>query len=288
MLGPEVSGMYKKILFPVNDDGSLAPAIPVVAAFAKPGLAEVRVLHAHRVDDRTPAGGGWHLVASVVNRLRDAGVNAVGETRHLYRGERIGAVVARAAVAADSDLVVVGSHGRSDLGALFLGSVSDAVAAGLDAPVLVVRGAIGATEPRTILVGVDGSRAAEDAAAEASELAEAFSASLIVLHVRQLLTSEGAALLESEDEARAILRRAVALAQRPGVEVIPEMAADRSVPEAIVAAARDQHATLVVLGSRRPSHLEGLLLGSVAHRVVHRLHCPVLLASRARRPAPVA
>jgi len=49
-------------------------------------------------------------------------------------------------------------------------------------------------------------------------------------------------------------------------------------------AAADRHdADLVVLGSRRPSPLGELVLGSVAHEAIHGLHRAVLLA---RRPRP--
>jgi nucleotide-binding universal stress UspA family protein len=50
----------------------------------------------------------------------------------------------------------------------------------------------------------------------------------------------------------------------------------------IVAAAEGLGADLVVLASRRPSEISGLLVGSVAHQVIHRLQCPVLLAGRSR------
>jgi nucleotide-binding universal stress UspA family protein len=57
---------------------------------------------------------------------------------------------------------------------------------------------------------------------------------------------------------------------------------------AIVAAAGRLDADLVVLGSRRPSHLGGLVLGSVAHEVIHQLRRPVLLARLVRAAAAEA
>jgi nucleotide-binding universal stress UspA family protein len=52
--------------------------------------------------------------------------------------------------------------------------------------------------------------------------------------------------------------------------------------EAIASTAEWEDIDLVVIASRRPSELSGLLLGSVAHNVIHRMSRPVLLASRAR------
>ena len=45
----------------------------------------------------------------------------------------------------------------------------------------------------------------------------------------------------------------------------------------IVAAARDHEAGMIVLGSRGRSNLTALLLGSVAHKVIHLADRPVLV-----------
>jgi nucleotide-binding universal stress UspA family protein len=67
-----------------------------------------------------------------------------------------------------------------------------------------------------------------------------------------------------------------------GLRGTGDLVADSSVAGAIVAAA-DRHDTgLVVLGSRRPSHLGGLVLGSVGHDVIHQIRRPVLLARHVR------
>jgi nucleotide-binding universal stress UspA family protein len=216
----------------------------------------------------------------VVERLRSDGVVAEGEVRLLGPGEKVGPVVASTATKEEADLVAIGSRGRSDLGALFLGSVSNAVAGRLHAPMLVLRASSTPAEPRTVLVAVDGSAGSDEAVAEAAEVAAAFRASVFVLHVRQLVAVQGAAIVEPEEEATAMVRRAVAAVEARGVRVTGEVVIEHSVASAVVSAAERYGADLVVLGSRRPSHLGGLVLGSVAHDVIHRLRCPVLLARR--------
>ena len=273
--------MYSRILFAVDDDEALAGAVPVVVAYARRWYAEVRVLHVQGID--APAGAGRRLVDAVVDRLRSEGVRAEGEIRLVNPGEKVGPAIARAAAKADADLVAVGSHGRSDLGALFLGSVSHDAASGLEAPVLVLRAAfIAPAAPRTVLVGVDGSSAADEAVAEAADVAASFGAAVVVVHVRQVLTVDARAIVEREEETQAIVRSAVAVLEARGVPVTAETPFDQPVANGIVAAAERHQAELVVLGSRRPSHLSGLVLGSVAHEATNRLRCPVLLARRVR------
>src|SRR5690242_20642588 len=97
MLCSEVSEMYSRILFAVDDDDVLADAVPVVAAYARKWDAEVRVLHVHRIDPNAVNGAGRRLVQSVVDHLRSAGVRAEGEIRLVGDGEKVGTAIASAA-----------------------------------------------------------------------------------------------------------------------------------------------------------------------------------------------
>jgi nucleotide-binding universal stress UspA family protein len=280
--------MYSRILFAVDDDAALADAIPVVAAYARKWSAEVRVLHVHRIDPNAVNGAGRELVQTVVDRLRSDGVRAEGGIRLVDHGDRIGPAIASAATREDADLVAIGSRGRSDLGALFLGSVSHDASGGLQLPVLVLRASCTSpVEPAKVLVGVDGSAGSDEAVTEAAEIAASFGATVVVVHVNQVFATEGVAIVEPEEEAHAILRRAVAAVKARGVQATAEAPLDHSAANGIVMAAERLGADLVVLGSRRPSHLDGLMMGSVAHEAIHRLRCPVLLAHRVGSAEPV-
>jgi nucleotide-binding universal stress UspA family protein len=280
--------MYSKILFAVDDDEALPAAVPVVAAYAGRWGAEVRVLHVHPIEPGTPSAPSRRLVRTVVERLQSEGVSASGEVRLVEHGEKVAPVIASDATQAEADLVVIGSRGRSDLGALLLGSVSHAVAGGLGTPVLLVRASsFTSAPPRTVLVAVDGSDGSDEAVVEAAEVASEFGARVLVLHVRKLTAVEGVTAIEPEEEARGIVHRAVEAAEARGVQASGEILVDPSVVSGLVSAAEQHAADLVVLGSRRPSHLGGLVLGSVAHELVHRLPCPVLLARRVRAAEPV-
>ncbi len=289
MLRTEVTNMYSRLLFAVDDDEALAAAVPVVAAYARKWDADVRVLHVHRVDPTAPNGASRRLVKSVVDRLEAAGIHSEGEIRLVARGEKVAPVIARAATQAGADLVAIGSHGRSDLGALFLGSVSHAVAAGLEAPVLVLRAfPTTSVEPRTMLLAVDGSADSDQAVIDAAEVASAFGARVLVLHVRLVLATQSGAVVEPEEQTTGAVRSALQTLEAHGIRAAEEIAVSQSVVSTIVATAERIGADLVVLGSRRPSDVGGLLLGSTAHGVIHRLHCPVLLGRHSRVAEPVA
>ena len=75
-------------------------------------------------------------LAAVVKRLADRGFGRV-ET-HVWYGPPAAAIV-EAATAQKADLIVMSTHGRSGLGRLVLGSVTESVLRGTTVPILVVR-----------------------------------------------------------------------------------------------------------------------------------------------------
>jgi nucleotide-binding universal stress UspA family protein len=274
--------MIQKILFAVGDDAASDAAVPVVAAYARQLSAGVHVLHAHRIGEDRGNGQLRRLLKAVRERLEAEGVHTSGEVRLVRKSGAIAAVVTKVALDTEAELVAVGSRGRTDLGGLFLGSVSHRVAARLDLPVLVVRTSPALQmPPRTLLVATDGSAASDRAIAEAAEMAWRTGATLTVVHVRELVTTEAGAFVEADAEANETLNRGVAGARAAGVQAEGEIVISQTgVVEAIASVAERLDADLVVIASRRPSDLSGLLLGSVAHGLIHRLSRPVLLASR--------
>lgn len=63
---------------------------------------------------------------------------------------------------------------------------------------------------------------------------------------------------------------------KAGVPFI-EMVLERPAGEAILEVAKTEACDMVVMGSRGRPDLEGLLLGSVTHRVLEASPCPVLV-----------
>ena len=93
-------------------------------------------------------GGGFHQRVDQVRTAREAAAQAIVERGHrervpirclIWEGDP-GEAIVEAAESEQVDLVVVGSHGRGQMGRLFLGSVSEHVVRNAGCPVLVVRG----------------------------------------------------------------------------------------------------------------------------------------------------
>ncbi|WP_028801223.1 universal stress protein [Streptomyces sp. 142MFCol3.1] len=190
---------------------------------------------------------------------------------------------------ADAALTVVGTRGLGGFAGLALGAVSPRLAAHTHSPLLVVRGnRTHDDDHRDVLLGLESDIDAETARYAMRE-AERRGARLLILHSRTHrhtspelpspipATSPGQQRLALHDRAEeAVSRFAISgiREEHPGVEV--ESRTVRAAPaHALVEATRD--AAVVVIGSRRAGGRHGARLGPVAHALLHRSHCPVLL-----------
>ena len=136
-----------------------------------------------------------------------------------------------------------------------------------------------------ILVAVDLSDASAQALADARALRDATGANLALVHVlpdyADLRTLEASgyvgtlpAMADLLEKAREKIRSWSSVAEREDFELFLEQGAAAT---RIVERAESWGADLVVLGSEGQNRLAEALLGSVAKRVVHNAHCPVLV-----------
>ncbi len=135
-----------------------------------------------------------------------------------------------------------------------------------------------------MLVAIDGSQAGTEAVSTAGVVAERFGSEITVLHVLEHKLTWAADIdLETEQEALATIDAAVHDLTAAGVSARGEVvhAASAQTAQEIVRAAERVGASLIVLGTRGFSDAKALLLGSIAHDVLHRAHCPVLVTPEA-------
>lgn len=145
------------VLLAIDDSGHSQAAIDAVLRRFQPDAVSVRVLHVVEWPKNLAApfsfaegpsaaecilsvheamrNDGRNLLAQSVSRLREVHVNV---TSTLVEGDVRQAILDEAA-AWPADLIVVGSHGRTGLNRLMLGSVSEAIVRHAPCSVEVVR-----------------------------------------------------------------------------------------------------------------------------------------------------
>jgi nucleotide-binding universal stress UspA family protein len=191
-----------------------------------------------------------------------------------------------------SDLLVVGTHGRTGMGRVLLGSVADRIVRSAPRPVVTVRPQPAGTRPTRmgrILYATDFSPTARAAWPWVQALAGATGAAVDLLHVtaqpvpdRHMspeLIGRMAALLEEHGQSEAERFLQQSERDRPGRlprERVQVLIGRGVVEEQIVHWAQARGADLIVMGTHGWSGLLRWMLGSVAHHLLQTAPCPVL------------
>lgn len=183
-----------------------------------------------------------------------------------------------------ADLIVMGTHGRSGMAHLLLGSVAERVVRLAAAPVLTIRQAAGSV--KRILVPLDFSATADAALDYAHLVAERCGASIQLLNVlddpfvSEGLTAE-AYISEAPVLRSALLRDAQSrLAHRSasreqGIRVDSEVLFGNGA-KTIAEYAKERGADMIVMGTHGRTGVAHLLIGSVAEQLVRIAPCPVM------------
>lgn len=181
-----------------------------------------------------------------------------------------------------ADLLVLGAHEGSRFAGSFFGTRAVKVAATAHCPVAVIP----AQEQRAeggIVVGIDGSDAAQAAIAFAAEEASFRGVPLIAVYAWMPPLTPGLEYLWSEDlveSQRSAAEEAIAIGTAGLAERYPDLVIEREIVQAPPVAALLQAAErgqLLVVGSRGRGGLSRLLLGSVSHGVLQALPCPTVV-----------
>lgn len=194
-----------------------------------------------------------------------------------------------------ADLVVIGSRGHGGFRGLLLGSVGAQVAAHAGCPVAVIRepADLGAT---TVVVGIDGSPAAEAALTFAFDEASRRGWTLQAIHAWDvpaydlLIVPNGPVPVPLRDVADDEVRlTAEVLAgfrdDYPDVDVVESLVRAPAVQALLDAAAG---AALLVVGTHGHGPTMGALLGSVSNGLLHKATTPIVVVPPRSEPENAA
>ncbi len=134
----------------------------------------------------------------------------------------------------------------------------------------------------TILLAVDGSIHADRAAELARTVAATGGDEVLVVHIVEMLVGRAHGPVELDGDSEAIERASQHVKELEAAGVTARVELIRApaghVAKVIAEAAEQYGAGLIVLGSRGRTDLAALMLGSVAHKVLHLSNRPVLIA----------
>ena len=171
-----------------------------------------------------------------------------------------------------ANMVVVGGRGHSELPGLLLGSVAWQVAGHASGRVVVVRGEWRPVNapPGPVVVGADGSPAAQAAVAFAFEEAALRDVPLVAVCALTDTSGRLGAGHQVEEDFEHLM--ACEAKERPDVTVVRRILAGTPRVALLTASAGAQ---MLVVGSRGRDGIEDMTLGSVAQAVLHHAPCPV-------------
>jgi nucleotide-binding universal stress UspA family protein len=295
---------FKRILCPVDFSECSRHALDEAIAIAHLGDGCVTALHVFPIAIPADPFGGLpdfqpfrltdrhraHILRQLSAFTTAEGAEPRRITIALREGVDIHAEILEAANQMTSDVIVVGTHGRSGFQHLMLGSVADKLLHKASCPVLTV-------PPRTpeavpagpapfgrILCGVDFSECSLIALRNAVALASHAGAHLDVLSVVQLIPmyeTTGAVPLYYPgllDDLKADIQKRLdsEVATVAGDIKVERFVTAGSPHREIIRVAAERKAELIVLGAFSHGLVDHVFFGSTTHHVVRRAGCPVL------------
>lgn len=173
------------------------------------------------------------------------------------------------------DLIVIGSHGRSALGRMILGSVSQKVLYESRCSVRIARGRnIPATEPIRLVVAGDGSPDADAMLETVGSRSWQKGTQVKLITVAEPFHQYGVDPDAQMNRIRHIQTLAEQTLSEAGLEVIP-IVKEGDPKHILIREAEAWNADCIFLGAQGHRFLDRVLLGSVSSSVAARAHCSV-------------
>jgi nucleotide-binding universal stress UspA family protein len=144
--------MYQRILVPIDTSPASAAALVEACALAKTLQATVRLLHVVELDQfgwgraqildesahQSIKDTGDLVLNQALAQAHQAGISAESHAIHGWLEGLPDLLLAEARLW-EADLIVMGTHGRSGLRHLMVGSVAEGVLRGTEVPLLLIR-----------------------------------------------------------------------------------------------------------------------------------------------------
>ena len=177
------------------------------------------------------------------------------------------------------DLIVMGTHGRSGINRLMLGSVTERILHETDRPILTVREKKGRAEPsrvsiQKVLCPINYTEVALKALEHAVAISKCFGAELLVLHVIESRSSD---VKEEVEHGRLCAWVPSDIRSRCSLK---EIVRRGDAAEEIVEVAQDEASDLIVLGAQHKRFSDTTMIGTTTVRVTRHAPRPVLTVIR--------
>jgi nucleotide-binding universal stress UspA family protein len=283
----------KNILYLTDFSEASQAALPFAVAMAREFGGTIHALHVMMPEALTymsPDTIGIAIEAQ--EEAADAGMRRVGAQLNgaahdvsVMRAASVWQAVEQAIADCETDLIVLGTQGRTGVPKLLMGSIAEEIFRRSPVPVLTIGpwargGAHNAAQFHRVLFATDFSAEAVAASGYAISLAEEHAARLILLNVIHERVPDSDAGRVQTSVAHVMYELHEIVPQNAELWCRPEAVVEHGDPAArILEVARLRGADLIVLGVRSAAGSLGAathLERAVAHKVVAHAACPVL------------
>jgi len=165
------------------------------------------------------------------------------------------------------DMIIMGTHGETEMKRLMMGSVTAKVIGYAPCNILVLP-LNAKVECKNVLIATDGSKYSEAAASEALGIAKRCGSSLIVISV----ASSDAEIASAKDNVNKVSEAA----EKEGVKTTSVVTKGKPY-EAIIETSKQKNADFIIVGSHGRTGIDRLLMGSVTERVIGHAEAAVLV-----------
>jgi nucleotide-binding universal stress UspA family protein len=289
----------KQILVPTDFSENARRAMSYAIQLAKQCSAKLHLLHTPVIPTYLLMDLSYSPGPEAVTRILNDSQEALDEQAKVIadagvehfaviREGTIHEVIRDYAKEHNTDLVVMGTHGRTGVSKLMYGSVTERVLKTVHTPIIVVP-AGGGKIPSSIVVAYDFSAPARRAAEAARAIHGLCHGSLHMVHsyldVWGEYTDRGAVVGEAAERRREALRLGLEEMLKADAKELFSIDAQAiqthlvtgDPADCILRVAEEVGATLICAGTTGKSGIERILIGSVARRLLHDSKVPLLL-----------